>query len=137
MLVELTAAILMFYAERQSGPGGYETSNSIFKTDADLHRWSFVECLYFCLMTLSTVGGNRKFPSTGFGQILAGICVIVGVFIARVPFQIVVHSFTDYYKNLKMWSKVAQHRREVVVKIRKLSTRFEQQRKYPKNKNNK
>ena len=69
-------------------------------------------------MTLTTVGDKRTGPTTMLGQILAGLCAVVGVFILALPVPIVVNSFANCYKN-QMWrNEVAQRRKEKLSQIK-------------------
>ena len=105
LLAELTFAVLIFFAEKDTP----KTTNSIFKHDDD-HSWSFVECLWFCLMTLTTVGDDRKYPSSRFGQMIGGVCAVMGVFIISLPIPIVVNSFARSYRS-QLWRNEVAHRR--------------------------
>ena len=74
-------------------------------------------------MTLTTVGDKRTGPTTVLGQILAGLCAVVGVFILALPVPIVVNSFANCYKN-QMWrNEVAQRRQEKLSKINHVNDR--------------
>ena len=114
VLAEMTFTVLIFYAEKETPT----TTSSIFKHDKG-DRWSFVECLWFCLMTLTTVGDNRKYPSSSFGQLIGGICAVMGTFIISLPIPIVVNSFTRSYKNQVWRNEVSQGRMVAINKIKR------------------
>ena len=116
-LAELTFAVLIFYAERQTP----KATANIFKYDED-DTWSFVECLWFCLMTLTTVGGSLKYPSSGLGQLVGGVCAVVGVLIISLPLPIVVNSFARSYKNQLWQNKLSQRRSQIFNQIQKRNT---------------
>ena len=109
LLLELTFAVLIYYAEKETP----KTTNTIFKIDED-EKWSFVECLWFCLMTLTTVGDNRKYPASSFGQLVGGVCAIMGTFIISMPIPIVVNSFARCYKN-QLWRNEMSQRRLAII----------------------
>ena len=109
LLAEVTFAVLIFYAERQTP----KTTNSIFKHNEN-NTWSFVDCLWFCLMTLTTVGTNQSYPSSNFGQWIGGCCAVMGVFIVSLPIPIVVSSFTRSYRN-QLWINEVSQRRILIL----------------------
>ena len=114
LLCELCFAVLIFYAEKEAP----KSTKSIFKHDEN-HSWSFGECLWFCLMTLTTVGDDRKYPTTNFGKLIGGCCAVMGTFIISMPIPIVVNSFTRCYNNQLWRGEVSQRRRMLINKMKR------------------
>ena len=112
LLAELTFAVFIFYAERHTP----KSSNSVFTHDESL-TWSYVDCLWFCFMTLTTVGGHMSFPNSAFGQLIGGCCAIMGVIIITLPIPIVVSSFARCYRNQLWRTEVAQRRMSMIKKV--------------------
>merc|ERR1712126_396066 len=105
LLCELCFAVLIFYAEKEAP----KSTKSIFKHDEN-RSWTFVECLWFCLMTLTTVGDDRKYPTTNFGQLIGGCCAVMGTFI---------NSFARCYNNQLWRGEVSQRRRMLINQMKK------------------
>ena len=109
LMFELFSSVLIFYAEKEAP----KSTHRIFEQDEN-QTWSFAECLWFCLMTLTTVGDDRKYPSTNFGQLIAGCCAVMGTFIITLPIPIVVNSFARCYNN-QLWRGEVSQRRMVLI----------------------
>ena len=108
-LCEVCFAVLILYAEK----GAPKSTKSTFKHDVN-HSWSFGECLWFCLMTLTTVGDDRKYPTTNFGQLIGGCCAVLGTLLVCLAIPIVVNSFTRLYNN-QIWRREVSQRRRMLI----------------------
>ena len=89
----LTFSVLVFFVEK----------------DGD-EPWTFVDSLWWGIMTLTTVGNDTKGPASTFGKIIGGICALLGVFMLSLPIPIVVNSFANCYKNRVWRNEVGQKR---------------------------
>ena len=76
----------------------------------DEETWTFVESLWWGIMTLTTVGDDIKRPSSTFGKIIGGVYAAFGVFIMSFPIPILVNSFANCYRNRVWRSEVRQKR---------------------------
>jgi len=81
----LTFSSLIYFAEKES-----------------VNHWSFPDSFWWGLMVLTTVGYGERAPDTAVGQLIGGICALLGVFILALPVPIIVNSFSENYKN-RVW----------------------------------
>ena len=54
--------------------------------------WSFYDCIWWGLMTLTTVGYHLQ-PTTFLGKFICGLCALCGAFILTLPIPIVVSRY--------------------------------------------
>ena len=113
----LTFAVLIFFAERDDDEHGRRKRATIFKSHSDTD-WGFIDSLWWCIMTLTTVGSHHKYPSTKLGQLIGALCTIAGVFILSLPIPIVVNSFSNAYKN-QMWRNEVAYNKAEQIQIAK------------------
>ena len=99
----LTFASLVYFAEKDTGLVG---------------QWTFVDSLWWGIMTLTTVGYDHKNPVTFLGKFVGGLCALAGIFILTLPIPIVVNSFGSYYKNRLWRNEVALRRAEKLAEQR-------------------
>jgi len=72
--------------------------------------WTFVECFWWGLMTITTVGYDSS-PKTLLGKVFAGFCALSGVFCLTLPIPIIVNSFAGFYKN-RLWRNEVTHKKK-------------------------
>ena len=60
---------------------------------------SFLDCLWWCILTLTTVGSDEDGPQTESGKFVGSICAFLAVFIVGLPIPIVVNSFANNYED--------------------------------------
>ena len=91
ILIIIAVTVLMFsslvFAFERDGP--------------DAPSWSFYDCIWWALFTLTTVGYYLQ-PSTFLGKLACGLCALCGIFILTLPIPIVVSNFAVIYKS-KLW----------------------------------
>ena len=116
----LLFAVLIYYAEKDSSPATNLDGkvSTIFKSSDDA-EWSFIDSLWWCVMTQTTVGNNRNYPKTKLGQLLGGLCAVAGVFVLTLPIPIVVNSFATCYKNQMWQNEVAYNKAEQLSEAKK------------------
>ena len=65
--------------------------------DEDL---SFLNCLEWVIMAITSVGIQHGGPVTELGKWIGGFCVVAGVLLFALPIPIVVSSFSNAYKQM-------------------------------------
>ena len=61
---------------------------------------SFLDCLEWAIMAITTVGIQEGGPVTQLGKWVGGVCVIFGIILFSLPIPIVAASFATAYKQL-------------------------------------
>ena len=100
ILIMVAVTVLMFsslvFAFERDGP--------------NWQSWSFYDCIWWGLMTLTTVGYHLQ-PDTFLGKLACGLCALCGIFIITLPIPIVVSSFAVCYRS-KLWrNEIATRKR--------------------------
>ena len=68
--------------------------------DAREEELSFINCLEWVIMAITSVGIQHDGPVTQLGSWIGGLCVIAGVVLFSLPIPIVVSSFSNAYKQM-------------------------------------
>ena len=93
ILIIISVTIIMFsslvFAFEREGNYFYAMiiPINILYPASDYKDWSFYDCLWWGLMTLTTVGYHKQ-PQTFLGKLSCGLCALCGVFIITLPIPI-------------------------------------------------
>ena len=98
----LTFASMVYFAEKDNPAGS----------------WSFLDSIWWGLMTLTTVGYGELAPASFTGKLMGGLCALCGIFFLTLPLPIVVNSFAGYYKN-QMWRNEVNFKKREQAQKRK------------------
>ena len=72
-----------------------------------LEGWSWIDSLYFSVITLTTVGYGDVYPVTGIGKFLSSIIAIIGIGFVALPTGILSSAFMERIKRKE--SRNCQH----------------------------
>ena len=115
----LTFSTFLYFAEKSTTTGKQQQEVNNTTTD----RWTLINCIWWCLMTLTTVGnGTAEGPTTSLGRAIGGLCAITGVLILSFPVSVMVHSFTEHYR-IQTWRNLIAHRSLEWQKLQKRMSR--------------
>ena len=79
--------LLLFFVEND----GYDK-------EATKRPMGFLDCLWWCVLTLTTVGSEEEGPQSESGKFIGSVCAFLAVFIVGLPIPIVVNSFANNYE---------------------------------------
>ena len=68
--------------------------------DAREDELSFLNCLEWVIMAITSVGIQHGGPETELGKWVGGFCVIAGIVLFALPIPIVVASFSNAYQQM-------------------------------------
>ena len=80
----LSFASLVYICETD---GGMEKPAGDSSSSFGLFGWTFLDSLWWCIMTLTTVGEEGN-PDTVLGRMAGAACALAGVFLLTLPFPI-------------------------------------------------
>eukprot|EP00756_Hemistasia_phaeocysticola_P008723 Hpha_TRINITY_DN14705_c0_g1::TRINITY_DN14705_c0_g1_i1::g.102436::m.102436/K04885/KCNB1; potassium voltage-gated channel Shab-related subfamily B member 1 len=96
---------LIYYAER--GDGHFDVSqqrwlrnaNSRYGSEGDVIPFeSIPACMWWAVVTLTTVGYGDMFPVTPWGKVVAGITMVSGLLVVAYPVTILCNAFDEVYR---------------------------------------
>ena len=74
-------------------------NDGISEEEPNRKPMSFLDCLWWCILTLTTVGSDEDGPRTESGKFIGSVCAFLAVFIVGLPIPIVVNSFANNYED--------------------------------------
>ena len=80
--------LLLFFVE----------NDGVTEGDTKRRPMSFLDCLWWCILTLTTVGSDEDGPRSESGKFIGSVCAFLAVFIVGLPIPIVVNSFANNYE---------------------------------------
>ena len=88
MLAMFFCTLLLFFVENDGYVEGEGT-----------RPMTFLDCLWWCILTLTTVGSDDDGPKSESGKFIGSVCAMMAVFIVGMPIPIVVNSFAANYED--------------------------------------
>lgn len=99
--------LLLFFVEND----GYN--------EGDIQKpMSFLDCLWWCILTLTTVGSDDDGPRSEAGKFIGSIAAFLAVFIVGLPIPIVVNSFANNYEGHVCKRQIEGKKAEKLAKAR-------------------
>ena len=79
-----------------------------FEKEENENEVSYLDCLEWVIMSITTVGIQQGGPVTELGQWISGLCVVSGIVLFTLPVPIVVASFSNAYKQMLCHEEILQ-----------------------------
>ena len=114
LMAMLFCTLLLFFVEND----GYKEG------DKNGPPMTFLDCLWWCILTLTTVGSDDGGPRTESGKFIGSVCAFMAVFIVGLPIPIVVNSFAANYEDHVCKRQIEARKAEKMAKAQ--GTMFEQ-----------
>ena len=89
-------ASFIFYAEQI-----FETEDNKFE--------SILICLWWAIVTMTTLGYGDIVPVTPFGYVIGGMCALCGLIFLALPIPVIVNNFTTFYAHAKAREKLKEY----------------------------
>lgn len=89
-------ASFIFYAEQI-----FETEDNKFD--------SILICLWWAIVTMTTLGYGDIVPVTPFGYVIGGMCALCGLIFLALPIPVIVNNFTTFYAHAKAREKLKEY----------------------------
>ena len=79
-----------------------------------------ISCIYWAIITMTTIGYGDKYPKTSSGQVIASACATFGVFVLSMPVAVVANTFTDLYSRYTLQRNHFTQRKEKASSSKKM-----------------
>jgi len=94
LLILLIASFLMYYIEGNAQPDKFS---------------NILDCFWWAVATLTTVGYGDVYPITGFGKFISGLIAILGIGLVALPTGLISSGFIEKIGNKKNEVKKCPH----------------------------
>ena len=66
---------------------------------------SIPTAIYYCIITMTTVGYGDISPTSGLGKLVGAVCAAAGVLVLSLPIPIIAQNFENFHKNTERMDK--------------------------------
>ena len=66
---------------------------------------SIPTAIYYCIITMTTVGYGDISPTSGLGKLVGAVCAAAGVLVLSLPIPIIAQNFENFHKNTERVDK--------------------------------
>ena len=130
MVMVLVLSAIMFYMENDHWDptcGGHNHPDTgidgcYLREDGQRSRFSSIPiCIWWCMITISTIGFGDLIPQTGVGKLLCSFAAVSGVIILAVPISIVSANFQDVFRRFQQRVWLEKRRNQIKKEVTEVS----------------
>lgn len=87
--------------------------------DADSGFTSIPTAIYYCIITMTTVGYGDISPTSGLGKLVGALCAAIGVLVLSLPIPIIAQNFENFHKNSQRMDKAEKSKKMRIIEKKK------------------
>lgn len=80
---------------------------------------SIPTAIYYCIITMTTVGYGDISPTSGLGKLVGALCAAIGVLVLSLPIPIIAQNFENFHKNSQRMDKAEKSKKMRIIEKKK------------------